>query len=283
MTSMCSVPLSGCPVGVTMPALIASPPTMPRWLAIHRSPSRSKAAVLRWAYGATAVGTRALRRVSGNRPTPCQHGHLQRRVRRRAKVRGPCVMTRGHCNAILPNLNLHICTMADTTELLSGTCRQLLFSPKGGIEGVLLAVKGRTLQVSMSADEGAVLARLTGAGKRLRLLASADHSPKTADAAHPVYRFESLADGAGHALDLPADQPDGSAIKGVVASLHFARHGQPNGVVLVSGEFIHMRPHGMAAVGLGVGAKVRAVGDERMTVLGTRMLEARQVNGIDLG
>ena len=173
--------------------------------------------------------------------------------------------------------------MAHPSELLSGTCRQLLFSPKGGVEGVLLAVKGRTLQVSLSADEGAALARLTASGKRLRVLATADHSPKTRDAAHPVYQFESLADAAGHPITLPADEPGATAIKGVVAALHFARHGQPNGVVLDTGEFIHMRPHGMAAVGLGLGAKVRAVGEVRMTLLGSRMLEARQVNGIDLG
>ena len=172
--------------------------------------------------------------------------------------------------------------MSRPSELLNGTCRQLLYSPKGGIEGVLLAVKGRTLQVSLSADEGAALSRATAPGKRLRVLASADHSPKTRDAAHPMYQFASLADAAGHPIALPTDEPGATVIKGEVAALHFARHGQPNGVVLDTGEFIHMRPHGMAAAGLGLGAKVRAVGEERMTLLVSRMLEARQVNGIDL-
>ena len=54
-------------------------------------------------------------------------------------------------------------------------------------------------------------------------------------------------------------------------------------MVLETGEFIHMRPHGMAQVGLGVGTKVSAVGDVRMTVPGTRLLEAREVNRIELG
>jgi hypothetical protein len=39
-----------------------------------------------------------------------------------------------------------------------------------------------------------------------------------------------------------------------------------------------MRPHGMAQVGLDVGSRVNAVGRARMTILGTRMLEAHQVN-----
>lgn len=53
-------------------------------------------------------------------------------------------------------------------------------------------------------------------------------------------------------------------------------------VVLESGEFIHLRPHGMAAISLGVGAKLSAKGELRMTVLGTRMLEAYQANGYDI-
>ena len=72
------------------------------------------------------------------------------------------------------------------------------------------------------------------------------------------------------------------SMKGLVARIHYAKHGQPNGVVLESGEFIHLRPHGMAAVGLGVGSKVSARGELRMTVLGTRMLEARHANGYDI-
>lgn len=173
--------------------------------------------------------------------------------------------------------------MAKPSELISGTCRQLLFSPKGGIEGALVKVKGEIVQISVTPDLGAALARATGPGKRLRVLAVADHSPKTADGAHPVYKFESLADAAGVAIEWPEFDDTATSIKGVVAALHYARHGEPNGVVLETGEFIHLRPHGMALVGLGVGSKINAVGEERMTILGTRMLEAQQVNRITLG
>jgi len=167
-------------------------------------------------------------------------------------------------------------------EFISGTCQQLLFSPKGGIEGALIKVKGVVLQLSMHSDTGAAFARSTGSGKRLRVLAAADHSPKTKDSAHPVYLFEAFADAQGRAVDMAGSDPANTLIKGIVAELHYARHGQPNGVVLETGEFIHMRPHGMAQVGLGVGAKVSAVGEVCMTVLGTRMLEARSVNRMDL-
>ena len=170
--------------------------------------------------------------------------------------------------------------MAKIPELISGVCRQWLFSPKGEIEGVLLAIKGAVVQVSVNPAAGLVLTRATALGKRLRLLATADHSPKTAHAAHPVYKFNSFADAAGQAIEAPGADPAKAVLKGVVAALHFARHGEPNGVVLESGEFIHLRPHGMALLGLGVGAEVRAVGELRLTALGQPMLEARQVNRI---
>ena len=173
--------------------------------------------------------------------------------------------------------------MPTLNELISGTCQQLLFSPKGGVEGALIKAKGAVLQLLMPPDTGAAFARSTGPGKRLRVLARADHSPKTNDSAHPVYQFEAFADVQGLALDLPGNDPANTTIKGVVGALHYARHGQPNGVVLETGEFIHMRPHGMAQIGLGVGAKITAVGELRMTVLGTRMLEARAVNRVELG
>jgi hypothetical protein len=170
--------------------------------------------------------------------------------------------------------------MAKTPEFITGVCRQWLISPKGEIEGVLLAVKGTVVQVAADPASGAVLRRATAPGKRLRVLALPDHSPKTAAAAHPVYRFSSFADAAGQACEAPGTDPTKAVRKGVVASLHFAKHGEPNGVVLETGEFIHLRPHGMALLGLGVGAEVRAVGTLRMTALGTLMLEASQVNRI---
>lgn len=170
--------------------------------------------------------------------------------------------------------------MAKTPELITGICRQWLFSPKGEIEGVLLAVKGAVVQLSLDAATGLALTRSSAVGKRIRALATADHSPKTAGAAHPVYKFVSFADAAGEAADPPGADPAKAVLKGVVAALHFARHGEPNGVVLETGEFIHLRPHGMALLGLGVGAEVRAVGSLKLTVLGLPMLEAHQVNRV---
>jgi len=169
--------------------------------------------------------------------------------------------------------------MAKKPELLTGTCERLLFSPKGSIEGLLLKSKTQTVQVSLPPHVGDSLATKATPGKRMHLLATPDHSPKAANAAHLVYQFEALADAAGNARETA----DGmSTLKGVVASIHYAKHGEPNGVILETGEFVHLRPHGMRATELEVGSKVNATGTTRMTVLGTILLEANRVNQVEI-
>ena len=53
---------------------------------------------------------------------------------------------------------------------------------------------------------------------------------------------------------------------------------ESNGVILESGEFIRTRPDGMKRLKLEVGSKVIARGELRMIVLGTLLVEARDIN-----
>jgi hypothetical protein len=161
-------------------------------------------------------------------------------------------------------------------ETLSGRLEQLLFSPKGGIEGLLIAVGSKSIQVSMEPGtaDAAVLAKAVG--KVLEIRGSADHSPKTKEGVHLVYKMDSVTKIAGKAVRLNGDV---NPVSGVVARIHYAKHGEPNGVVLESGEFIHTRPPAMKKLELKVGSKVVAHGELRMTVLGTPLIEAHEVNG----
>jgi hypothetical protein len=170
--------------------------------------------------------------------------------------------------------------MTKPSEFINGTCQRFLFGPKGDIEGALIKQKDSQVQVTFAADNGEAFANATGAGKRVRIRAVPDHSPKSASAVHRVYRFECFADISGQAIEPPKAHSGKTKIDGVVAALHFARHGQPNGVILESGEFIHLRPEGMVRTGLEIGSEVRAVGELRMTQLGTPLLQARRVNHI---
>jgi hypothetical protein len=172
--------------------------------------------------------------------------------------------------------------MAQHIEFIHGICQQFLFNPKGSVEGALVRMNDAVVQVTVPLDMGAALTQATRPGQQLRVLAVRDTSPKAVDGSHPVFKFESFADVAGQPVKARDGEPGRTTIKGIVSAWHFARHGEPNGVILQTGEFIHLRPHGMAAVGLDVGARVSAIGDLRMTVLGTRMLEAHRVNGVEL-
>jgi len=165
-------------------------------------------------------------------------------------------------------------------KTLTGRLEQLLFSPKGGVEGLLIRVRDEPLQVSMepaTADHGTLSRAI---GQTIEVSAVPDHSPKTREAAHPVFKLSSITKVAGKALKSNGARHD--RVSGVVASIHYAKHGEPNGVILESGEFIHTRPHGMKELKLRVGSKVEARGERRMTALGTGLIEAERVNRVTI-
>jgi hypothetical protein len=165
-------------------------------------------------------------------------------------------------------------------ETLSGELQQLLFSPKGGIEGLLMKGGSTSIQVSMDPATVDASALADALGKPIVAQGSPDHSPKTKDGVHPVYKLEAITKIGGKAL-----KPNGAGhpVSGVVASVHYAKHGEPNGVILESGEFIHTRPPGMKKLKLEVGSKVVALGEMRMTAIGTPLIEAHEVNRMALG
>jgi hypothetical protein len=169
-----------------------------------------------------------------------------------------------------------------TADTLSGTLTQVLFSPKGVIEGLLLSIRGKPVQISTPPGALDEYARVLVAGVRVVGKATADHSPKTKGSSHPVFKVDQITKIGGKVLRASANDAGPVVLKGVVAALHYARHGEPNGVVLESGDFVHLRPHGMEKSGLKIGAKVVATGERRMTVLGTTLLEAREINHVKI-
>jgi hypothetical protein len=172
--------------------------------------------------------------------------------------------------------------MKNNSEFINGICTMVLFSPKGSIEGAMVRHSRKLVQVTVRADLAEALARAAVPGKRLRVLASPDRSPKTKHSLHPVFQVEAMANAAGEAIKLPELAPGHVLINGIVSAVHFARHGEPNGVILENGDFIHLGPPGMEKAGLTHGSAVNAVGELRTTRLGTRLLDAHRVNRIHL-
>ena len=78
-----------------------------------------------------------------------------------------------------------------------------------------------------------------------------------------------------------SDKGDGdiATVQGVVKRINYTRHGEANGVVLESGDFVHLKPAGMKRVALKVGDHVSAEGPAALMPLGQQVVEAETVNG----
>lgn len=160
---------------------------------------------------------------------------------------------------------------------VEGRFQQLIYSPKGGIEGLLIDTDGVRTQFVVDPEEPSIADLLVALRPGQSLVVEgteAGPSPK-GEPAHTVYRFERLASIAGRKLDAP--EPVAST-SGTVVRFNYAKHGAANGVVLDNGDFIHTRPEGFDELGAKVGDKVQAKGAARRLASGNgRAFEADEV------
>jgi hypothetical protein len=163
---------------------------------------------------------------------------------------------------------------------IHGRFRHLIYSPRGGIEGVLLELGDGPAQVVFDKhdDESPLAFEHLHDGDELVVDVTPAEPSAKGEADHPVYDYGRIVSikGVKPAKRRPAS---GAAYKGVVARLNYARHGAANGVVLDTGDFIHTRPDAMARLGLKVGDFVEADGDAQMLSTGNGWaVEATKVN-----
>jgi hypothetical protein len=164
---------------------------------------------------------------------------------------------------------------------ITGTFVAPLFSPKGGIEGALLDAGDGIVQLTIDSEQLELSKLIAGLDGRQALIVDTESSPPPhkGEAAHAVRTLKRVLKVDG--VDL-ADAAHFSQQKfrGKVARVHYARHGEANGVVLDSGDFIHLKPHGFKAVRVSVGDAIEAVGPAKPLVTGTGfVVEAQAVNG----
>ena len=159
---------------------------------------------------------------------------------------------------------------------IEGTLAHFNFSPKGGYEALIITTKKGTVQVNFEPDEAAVLAATLKAGGKVSLKAEALHEHD--EAAHPVFQLKWIKVGAKTVKLSPKVE-----VKGKVQRLNYALHGEVNGAVLDTGDFVHLKPHGARALSLAVGQTLRASGEMRPLLFGEqRAIEAETANGVDL-
>lgn len=165
-------------------------------------------------------------------------------------------------------------------ETLSGTFQHLIWAPHGTVEGIMTrSADGQAQWVvghkaaALAWHDFPVNAALEAEGEFLGW-------SSTKDDAHRVYSLTQLKSVNGK------KPPAGKAIKrtpsfsGTVARINYARHGEPNGVILDSGDFIHMKPDGFKKLKLQVGDLVEADGDSHaLEASHGYVVEATRVNG----
>ncbi|GAA6118908.1 hypothetical protein [Acidovorax sp. FG27] len=166
---------------------------------------------------------------------------------------------------------------------LEGRFQHLLHSPRGEVEGAMIDVEGIPVQFVFDKhahDCGTRAFQALAAGQAVVAEGTLVPPPPKGEAPHEVFAFERLV-----SIDGTAFTPDAAEreVQGTVARIHHARHGEPNGVVLDTGDFIHTRPDGFAQLGAGLelGARVSASGPARPLQGGAtgHVIEARTVNG----
>jgi hypothetical protein len=161
----------------------------------------------------------------------------------------------------------------------SGIVQSFNVSPKGSYEGLLLESKEGIVQINFPQELALSVAKLAPVCETIK--AVVEEMEAKHDANHPVYALVSLKNSGGLTLSLEtkADGED-EKFEGKVERLNYARHGEVNGGILDSGDFLHLKPHGARAVKLAPGLAVKGTGMTKPMVGGYRVIEAGTVNGI---
>jgi hypothetical protein len=161
---------------------------------------------------------------------------------------------------------------------LEGVIEYLNFSPKGAYEALLLKTgKGQRVQLNFPPEWSEQIATELKPGDRV----TADVEPYDDDRPgdHPVYHLHCLKGAKGLRFGDTAESP----IEGKVERINFAKHGEPNGAVLDSGHFVHLKPSGARLIDLRIGQRLTVEGRSKRRGHGTaEVIEAERVNGIDL-
>jgi hypothetical protein len=96
---------------------------------------------------------------------------------------------------------------------------------------------------------------------------------------HAVFRLVRVADPDGHLAESGGKRGTRRFSDSSVR-LNYALHGEVNGGILQSGDFLHLKPEGARAVKLKVGMQVEGRGAAKPMAGGHAVIEAEEVNGI---
>ncbi|MDQ6676471.1 MAG: hypothetical protein M3Z09_04155 [Acidobacteriota bacterium] len=169
--------------------------------------------------------------------------------------------------------------MPEGTKEVTGKVQSFNISPKGMYEGLLLETAKGVVQVNFPPEAGAVISGAVEEGVKIALAVQEEIDERPSD--HPVFRLIGINDLKHKSLGLQGE-PGPAQVDGVVQRINYARHGEPNGAILETGDFIHLKPEGAKAVDLKIGMKMSVQGETRHSSVPHRVIEAETVNGIQV-
>lgn len=162
---------------------------------------------------------------------------------------------------------------------ITGVVEQFNISPKGVYESLLLTTPKGTVQVNFPPEAGSNVSSLIAEGAKASFFVEEEEDERPSH--HEVFRLIRFT-GTNHQILKVEVEAEPVKVKGVVSRINFARHGEPNGAILDSGDFIHMKPQGAKAVGLEPGMQLTVEGEARRSFVSARVIEAAVVNGTEM-
>ena len=152
-------------------------------------------------------------------------------------------------------------------------------SPKGFYEGFLLKSGKNVVQVNLPREHLHSLA--DGWAPHGEISVEVEAEEPWGTPAHRVFRLVRVVDRGGRKAE--RDHPPLREFSGRIERLNYALHGEVNGGILESGDFLHLKPEGAQAVGLVVGMAVEARGTTKPMPGGRFVIEADEVNKTVVG
>lgn len=167
-----------------------------------------------------------------------------------------------------------------SAETVIGTFSQVIFSPHGSIEGIIVeGAEGKTQCVFSDEQLGAIFSHVE-VGAPVVIEGEFVGWSSSRKEGHRVYRVDGVRSINKKKPLKPKAIKRAPTYSGTVVSLNYARHGEPNGVILDSGDFIHLKPEGFKRAKLAVGDHVEAFGDaHELSAERGYAVEATRVNG----
>jgi hypothetical protein len=174
---------------------------------------------------------------------------------------------RGHRRAVI------------TSVKKTGTLQCMNISPKGTYEGFLLKSGKNVVQINLPEEHLHRFADGWPSAGKISVEVEAEDS--WGAPAHKVFRLVRFMDNGSRRLeDGPHIRKDFSDR---IERLNYALHGEVNGGILESGDFLHLKSEGARTINLEVGMAVEARGKTRPMPGGRFVIDADEVNGTVIG